>query len=444
MKTPIYDFVREYSSSESVRLHMPGHKGVGRLGCEALDITEICGADVLYSATGIIGESEDNASRLFGSGKTLYSTEGSTLAIKAMLALATKGKGEHPLLLAGRNAHKAFLYSAALLDFDIEWLYSKENGHVCSSGITADDVKEAVLSLERKPVAVYITSPDYLGNVLDVKSIAEVCDEFDIPLLVDNAHGAYLAFLEPSQHPISLGATMCADSAHKTLPVLTGGAYLHIAREKEELIKESEWAMSIFASTSPSYLTLESLDLCNQYLSDGYKDRLSAFIERVSLTKQSLKNMGYDVVDTEPLKIVISALERDYSGFELAEHLSTRGIELEFSDRDFAVMMLTPENGEGALLALERALFEFDSKDRCCKRKYIPAQTRPKTAISIRNAVFSKSETIPSDRALGRICATPTVSCPPAVPVIVSGEVVDASVIETLKYYGLSEISVVK
>ena len=89
MNTPIYDFVKKYAESECARFHMPGHKGKSFLGCESLDITEIAGADVLYSAKGIIKESEENASRLFGTERTLYSTEGSSLAIRAMLYLAS-------------------------------------------------------------------------------------------------------------------------------------------------------------------------------------------------------------------------------------------------------------------------------------------------------------------------------------------------------------------
>ena len=123
MKTPIYDFVQKYAESDVSRFHMPGHKGKSFLGCERLDITEVQGADVLYSADGIIEESERNASALFGTAHSFYSAEGSSLAIKTMLALAVKGfkgskggAGVKPVVLAGRNAHKAFIYSCALLD----------------------------------------------------------------------------------------------------------------------------------------------------------------------------------------------------------------------------------------------------------------------------------------------------------------------------------------
>ena len=125
MNTPIVDFVKAYAQSDKARFHMPGHKGVPFFGCESLDITEIKGADELYVPEGIILESERNAASLFGTAKTLYSAGGSTQSIHAMLYLAyiKATKGERPFVIAGRNAHKAFIYAAAKLDFDVKWLY---------------------------------------------------------------------------------------------------------------------------------------------------------------------------------------------------------------------------------------------------------------------------------------------------------------------------------
>ena len=125
MKTPICDFVKEYTKKSPLRMHMPGHKGASVLGVENIDITEIDGADDLYHADGIIKESELNAGSIFGA-NTFYSTEGSSLSIRAALYLAVKhakAQGVKPIIAAGRNAHKVFLSSAALLDFDIVWIY---------------------------------------------------------------------------------------------------------------------------------------------------------------------------------------------------------------------------------------------------------------------------------------------------------------------------------
>ena len=120
MNTPILDFLKGYQIEGMSRLHMPGHKGRGPLGVEGFDLTEIKGADSLYEADGIISQSEANAARLFGSRRTFYSTEGSSQCVRAMLVLAlwNRPTGTAPVVLAGRNAHKAFLYAAALLDLE--------------------------------------------------------------------------------------------------------------------------------------------------------------------------------------------------------------------------------------------------------------------------------------------------------------------------------------
>ena len=142
MKTPIRDFIREYSQSDCIRAHMPGHKGKGLLGFESQDITEICGADSLYEANGIIAESEKNAGALFGT-HTFYSTEGSSLCIRAMLYLcALLSKDEKPRIFASRNAHSSFASAAALLNFEVEWLFPKKGDSYISCNITAESLEE--------------------------------------------------------------------------------------------------------------------------------------------------------------------------------------------------------------------------------------------------------------------------------------------------------------
>lgn len=444
MTTPIADFVRSYASSDTSRFHMPGHKGQNILGCEGLDITEIRGADVLGSASGIIAESEANAASLFGSAYTLYSTEGSSLCIRAMMALIKKRGGKNAKILAARNAHKAFIYACALCDVDVEWIYPEGSSHLCSCHISPEMLEEALTNTD-KPSAVYITSPDYLGNIADVKGLSEVCHKHGIPLLVDNAHGAYLAFRSPSEHPITLGADMCCDSAHKTLPVLTGGAYLHISKEFNLFsAQKARNAMSLFASTSPSYLILQSLDLCNAYLADGYKERLEDFVKKIDKVREELSSMGFTPVEnTEALKLVFSKESCGYGGEELATHLANHKIEVEYYDRDLLVLMLTPELSDSDLHRLTEAFAALEvraSHEAPCPLTL----TESVTKISIREAVFADSETISTHDAKGRICASPTVSCPPAIPIVVSGEVIDENAVELLLYYGIEEIEVIK
>lgn len=446
MNTPICDFVKKYAEDKNVRMHMPGHKGQSLSGSEHLDITEIEGADVLYNANGIIKESMENASSLFNTAKTLFSTEGSSLSIRAMLyltALYAKEKGKKNLILAGRNAHKAFLSGAALVDFEVDWLYPEEKEGLLSCKITSEKLRTYLEKAEEKPVALYITSPDYLGNITDIKGLSAVCREFGLLLLVDNAHGAYLNFLESSQHPIAAGADICCDSAHKTLPVLTGGGYLHVSKAAPEIfINQAESAMSLFASTSPSYLILQSLDRANKYLAEGYREKLSAFIKKVEKIKVALKEKGYRLATDEALKITISAKPYGYYGTELAEILGAKGIIPEFADADFLVLMLTPENSEKDLDLLLDVL--LNTEKRQAVNEPAPAVSPLKKALGIREALFSQSVEVKAKDAQDKILASYSVSCPPAVPIAVCGEVIDEKAVKAFEYYGVDKLRIVK
>ncbi len=437
MKTPIADFVKKYCDSSTFRLHMPGHKAVGPLGVEKYDITEIDGADELYSASGIILESEQNAAALFGSGRTFYSTEGSSLCIKAMLGIATEGRNKH--ILAARNAHKAFLYGAALLDLKVDWLYSEGNEHMCSCTVTPKVLREKLACSEELPAAVYITSPDYLGNIQDIEGLSSVCREFSVPLLVDNAHGAYLKFSKTAVHPLEAGADMCCDSAHKTLPVLTGGAYLHISKNAPERFSlNAERYLSLFASTSPSYLILQSLDLCNAYMADGYGQKLSEASAKVEALKNSVKASGFKIVGNEPLKLTVLM---PGNGRQIAERLRACRIEPEFCDRDTVVLMFTPETENGAYDGICRAFSDFEPK---AYDEPLPKLTSTVVSkMSIREAVLSQQTEVPTELSVGRICAAPCIGCPPAVPIVMSGEVINEEAVACFKHYGYENVSVV-
>ncbi len=445
MNTPICDFVRSYADSRQLRLHMPGHKGMGPLGVEHLDITEIDGADVLYRADGIIKDSEANASRLFGTALTKYSTEGSSLSIRAMLYLTVlyaRSIGQEPRILAGRNAHHTFMTAAALLDLQVDWLYPENWESLVSCKITAEYL-DHILNHPNKPVAVYITSPDYLGNVADIAELSAVCHKHEVLLLVDNAHGAYLNFLPENRHPIALGADICCDSAHKTLPVLTGGGYLHISKQAPAIFcQQAEKALSLFASTSPSYLIMQSLDAANRYLAEGYAERLADFVELVEQLKLSLTGSGYELLGDEPLKVTIAPKSFGYTGEDLAKLLLDKGIVCEFADPDFVVFMLTPEISKQDLDYLAQVLYSIPRKDTIDKKS--PMLSKPEQVCSIREALFAMSEEVTIQDSLGHVLASTRISCPPAIPIVVCGERIDADAIRCFEYYGVEMCQVIK
>lgn len=441
MRTPIVDFIRDYREKNTVCFHMPGHKGNPVLGVEQWDITEVMGADSLYEADGIIAQSEANAAVLFGSQRTFYSTEGSSQCIRAMLYLAQVNRAPDcaNVILAARNVHKAFVYAAALLDFEIQWLWPKESSSVCSCPITPQELEETLRTMPQPPAAVYVTSPDYLGQMADIQGLAEVCHRNGTILAVDNAHGAYLHFLDKPVHPLDLGADLCCDSAHKTLPVLTGGAYLHISKELPACwCEKGKAALALFGSTSPSYVTLASLDVCNRYLSGDYPARLARFAARLDAVKAQLRTAGWSIPESEPLKLTIHGFE-GRSGQELAEHLRQRGMECEYADRDMLVLMLTPENDPQDLKRLTAALHELTPQP--CAPAMLPLPVAEQ-AISVRKAVFAPTEVIAVEQAEGRICGSPLVACPPAIPIVISGERITKEAIDLFRYYGIQRVEV--
>lgn len=457
-ETPICDFVCNYIKSGAVRLHMPGHKGRDILGVEALDITEIAGADSLYEAEGIIARSEKNASSLFGSAQTFYSTEGSSQCIRAMLFLALmrfkercKGKlpKRSPIVVAARNAHKAFLMAAALLDFDIVWLWDErgdagqgDDSTLCRCMVSKERLDETLSSLSGSVAAVYLTSPDYLGGILDIHSLAKVAHHYDTLLLVDNAHGAYLHFLANPLHPLDLGADLCCDSAHKTLPVLTGGAYLHISEAVSKIAVYARQALALFGSTSPSYLILQSLDLANRYLMDGYQYNLEKYVKKLDALREELRSLGWFLEGDEALKLTIATAKSGYYGEEFAAYLRAEGIECEYADPDFVVLMFTPENGEEDFERLYFLIKKMPVREAICRRP--PTFLPPRRMLSVREAVFSPYEILPTKEAVGRVIGPAAYHCPPAIPIVVSGEEICPDAVQALLYYGVCEVGVVR
>ncbi len=470
MTTPIVDFVRSYAQSGTARLHMPGHKGQSLLGFEPLDITEICGADELYAPEGIIAESEANATRLFGTAHSYYSTEGSSQCIRAMLFLALQGapqNGKRPVLLAARNAHKALLYAAALLDFDIRWLWpsAQAEGTLCSCPVTAEALTAALHALAQQgisPFGVYVTSPDYLGGMQDIPALAAVCRAQGVPLLVDNAHGAYLRFLPQNCHPIAQGAAMCCDSGHKTLPVVTGGAYLHLAHDAPVQDEAAvRGALALFGSTSPSYLILQSLDACNAVLAGDYPARLAQCCATLESLRRSLNALaaaarhgpaagtgrgrpGTDEADAGRRRAGPARAQRwpkpcARTGWNAS--MPTPAI----------VLMFTPENPAEDFARLETALAEA-----LCSRG---PPDRPARAPGGICALAAAGGAAP-DRAAGRVWRTGAhpgrslrwagsalcLRCParPPSPLSVSGEVDGPAALELFAAYGVETVSVVK
>jgi arginine/lysine/ornithine decarboxylase len=199
--------------------------------------------------------------------------------------------------------------------------------------------------------------------------------------------------------------------------------------------------MAVFATTSPSYLILQSLDLCNKYLAEGYRERLGNFIARLDEVKDKIKKVGFEVCNTEPLKIVIDAAASGYGGEELARHLRGYKIEPEMVDNEYVVLMATPETRD---IDIDRLLLAFYAISPKAPKPGMgkSISVYAERAVSIREAIFSPSEVVSVCDAEGRICGTPAVSCPPAIPIVVSGERISREAIELFRAYGIDTVRV--
>ncbi len=437
MTTPIADFIDRYCADAYVRLHMPGHKGQGAI--ESLDITEFYGADALYEPTGIIAQSEHIAASLFGTQTTLYGAEGSSQCVKAMLLHAILHRHSNNVI-AARNVHSSFLSACALLDLTVTWLVPKDTESLVSCTVTVSDVETAIQK-NGDAACVFLTSPDYLGQILDIRAIADVCHQYHVPLLVDNAHGAYLAFLREQRHPIRLGADLCCDSAHKTLPTLTGGAYLH--RSEASLLPESglRQAMAVFGSTSPSYLILRSLDLTNRFLANDAAARFEGCCEQTERVKKKLEKAGFSVLKSDPLRIVIDCCAYGYTGSQIGRLLAKEKIMCEYADDRFLVLMATPLNSQTDFDAVTAALTSIEPATAI--QAAAPPFILPERVCSLRQALFAKTSEVPIESAVGRVAGFFLPHCPPAVAPVVGGERINENTAKLLALYGYDRIPVI-
>ncbi len=425
------DFLKRYAESGILRCHMPGHKGeppedIPELSpAYRMDITEIAGADSLFEANGILLAGEKRTAAIYGSGSCCWSAGGSTLCIQAMLA---KMRMEGRTVLAPRTVHRSFLNSCVLLGLDVRWLFPRQDG-IIGGTYALSDFETALKEMEHP--CVYVTSPDYLGNRMDIGALSRLCRQFHAPLLVDNAHGAHLAFLSENCHPMALGADFCCDSAHKTLPALTGAAVLHCRRAEDA--REMKGYMQMFGSTSPSYLILQSLESCTAFLKREGAQVIRETEQKALALRERLSGQ-YECLGDDPFHLTIAC-----NGVDLAAQLRGRRVECEYSSRDCIVLLLSA--GFQNFGRLEQALLHCHPKPPI---PMPPCPQAPISAMSMRAAALAPYEVIPLRRAEGRICGPVQVPCPPAVPLAVSGEVLDRAWLDMMAFCGLRETAVVR
>lgn len=283
-----------YGHSDYYPFHMPGHKRQ-RLGAwipEEIDITEIDGFDNLHHAEGIIKEGQERLAELTGADQSFYLVNGSTAGLLAAICGSVK-KGNR--ILVGRNSHKAVYHAAYLMELKVEYLYPEPTAFGIQGSISPEEVE---MKLKQFPdvAAVVITSPTYDGVVSDIASIAEIVHGYEIPLIVDEAHGAHFGFSEGfPKKAIALGADLCIESLHKTLPSYTQTAVLHVMKARDirnrhdfdrvsKVSYQNEYRvdvervkryLGIYQSSSPSYVLMAGIDRCVRMLQQDVEEYIA-------------------------------------------------------------------------------------------------------------------------------------------------------------------------
>ncbi len=433
MKQSLLRKLTEYNKSR-VAMHMPGHKRNTQILKNGLpygiDITEIDGFDNLHDMAGVLKETADFASSLYGSKCAFPLVNGSTCGILAGIYSLTK-KGSH--ILVARNCHKSVYNAIELLDLFPHYIIPESIACGIAGVITAESVENALKSNPQISTVV-LTSPTYEGVLSDVEKIYEVCKKHGTALLVDAAHGAHFGISEKAfSQKILPFADIVVMSLHKTLPSLTQTALLHICSDNVPVDRVKE-ALSVFETSSPSYVLMASIDECLRFVSKNkhyfsdLADKLNLFYEKAEKLK-TLKVFHFDDLS----KIIISTEKSNISGCILSELLRNHNIEIEMAQADFCLAMTTICDTDKSLKKLLSALKGIDKKLNFTeKQPTIPEISQ----VEIINAPCNarKKEGILASLENSENCESLEYvwSYPPGVPIICPGEKITPEIIKKI------------
>ncbi len=439
-------FVADYCNKHFLRLHVPGHQGrcgfLNRRLAALYDITEIEGADWLLKSSGIIKTLEQRLSSLFNQ-ESIISTCGSTLCVQTMVALC-----KNRVFVAFRkSAHLSFFNVCAVLNVRVEWVGGPDFGNDELNEVDLVELEQILKKYEYGSCAVYVTSPNYYGVFAPVSDVANICKKFGALLLVDCAHGAHLNFVDDSKNsPAMLGAHMCCYSLHKTLPALTGSAILSFDSAVFSVF-EVKQKMALFSTTSPSYLIMQSIEFCARWLK---KNGIRCF--------EKLKNKKRSFVDVvkfpflkfnDVSKLVADCRQINLSGFEVARILRASGIEPEFANENFVVLVISPFLSCFDWQRLRRCFEKIKFSHVKCER---PMFSAPKNKLGVRTislseAVFSELETEVlglGEVVVGRVSAVSIEGSVCGTLMVAIGEPLSFEVVSALKTQGYGSIEVFK
>ncbi len=449
--------LKEYAKTDIYPFHMPGHKRIvlDTWSPYQTDITEIDGFDNLHHAQEILLQVQERASQLYGSEKCFYLVNGSTCGILASISATVPKRGK---ILVARNSHKSVYNGILLRELDAVYVYPKIAKAGIQGQISAADIEE---SLEKQPEieAVLITSPTYDGIVSDIAAIADIVHKHNSVLIVDGAHGAHLGF-SPAfpQNPVKLGADIVIESVHKTLPALTQSALLHICSDRVSVEKIKRF-LSIYETSSPSYILMAGIDRCIGYLEEQGKEVFSALESNLKSfydRAKKLKNLYVlqrediskeDAFDFDWSKVLIFSKNLRVSGMDLHQILLEKyHLQMEMASGRYVLALCSVMDTKEGFQRLIEALEEIDRStiiEETGSREYADAEEKKRDFMKIyrkRRVVLPLykteellTEEVPLCEAIGQAAGEYLYLYPPGIPVIIPGEEITEELIQDIK-----------
>lgn len=450
--------LEKYFNENYLPMHMPGHKRNIKLLGEKLpykiDITEIEGFDDLHHPEGIIKEIEEKAKKIYKSKKSFILVNGSTCGILAGIR-SVVNYGDK--VLVARNSHKSVYNAIEVNCLNPIYVLPKIDKYGINKNVEANDI-EKILKKNKDIKLVIITSPTYEGVLSDIKAIVNIAHKYKVPVLVDEAHGAHLKFMENSNfEALNCGADIVIQSLHKTLPALTGTAILHI---KGDLVKEEDVRreLSIFETSSPSYILISSIDECLDLIERNgkklfldYQENLKYFYNETKTLKK-LKVLGNELLNNNNKKnieeiekklygfgkIVVITKNTNITGKELSDILrKDYKIEVEMASTYYIIAMTSICDNKESFQRLLNALKEIDLKlEEVEDNKVYYKIQLPKKEMTINEALESENFKLENFKNLeGKISKEYIFAYPPGIPIITPGEVFDKNIINIIEKY---------
>lgn len=447
--TPLFSALKKHAQSNPVQFHIPGHKkGVGAdpefrefMGDNAfsIDMINIAPLDDLHQPTGVIEEAQKLAAEAFGADYTYYSVQGTSGAIITMImSICLPGDK----IIVPRNIHKSIMSAIIFAGAKPVFIspVSDENLGI-HHGVTTKSVRRA---LERHPDAkgILVINPTYYGVCANLKEIVDLAHSYNVPVLVDEAHGVLIHFhTDLPMSAMEAGADMSATSVHKLGGSLTQSSILNVNTKNGFINPQRvQTIFSMLTTTSTSYILLASLDTSRRNLAlNGHEiaQRALDLAEycRAEVNKiEGLYCFGSEILGTEatydydPTKITVHIRHLGLTGYDVENWLRDHyNIEVELSDMYNILCLVTPGDTKEDIEILLNALRELASIHYSTGQQHelvVKIPDIPQLSLIPRDAFYGDTEVIPFKESAGRIIAEFIYVYPPGIPILLPGEVI--------------------